>query len=353
MTSAEGEITRRSMTPAIACARGAGPRRHADHLRVRRPGALRRSSRPAARSAGSTTPAACRRAIDAAGRRTELTFDDDDRVVAIKRPGGGVERFEYDAEGGRTAVILPGGQRHELGRDARGAISGYTPAGGATSGASVTTTASSSPRASTATGRRYGYQPPLGRSTGATWADAVVDYGYDGSLNRPTSIKRTPAGGGTAERQAFTFDGAQTTGLPAAAARRRVHLRLRQRPLPDLVEARQRRPDGEHGAHARQGRALTTYGPFTIARGGAAAWPARSPAAGCTRPRLGRPRPADDPHADRERDPALPVEVERSDDGRITRQTETVSGRRTPTTTATTPTGSSRGRARRARPRPP
>ena len=46
--------------------------------------------------------------MDNTGRRTELTYDDADRIVAIKRPGGGTERFEYDAEGARTAVVLPG-----------------------------------------------------------------------------------------------------------------------------------------------------------------------------------------------------------------------------------------------------
>ena len=200
--------------------------------------------------------------IDAANRRTELTFDDNDRVIAIKRPGGGVERFEYDAEGARTAVILPGGQRHELGRDARGAISGYKPAGGATVGRERDGDGRLTAEGVDGDRTTYGYQKPLGRATGATWADAVVEYGYDGSLNRPTSMKRTPAGGGTAEGQAYTFDGAQTTGHRHQRQRAgRVHVRLRQRRLPDLVEAGQRRADGDDGAQARQGRAADRQRP--------------------------------------------------------------------------------------------
>ena len=80
--------------------------------------------------------------IDAAGRRTEFTYDDADRIVAIKRPGGGTERYEYDAEGARTAVIPPGGQRHVLARDARGPHGRLRPAAGATSPAPTTPTAS-------------------------------------------------------------------------------------------------------------------------------------------------------------------------------------------------------------------
>ena len=47
-----------------------------------------------------------------------------------------------------------------------------------------------------------------------TFADGTVEFGFDGGvLDQPTTIKRTPAGGGTAEQQAFAFDGALTTGL--------------------------------------------------------------------------------------------------------------------------------------------
>ena len=57
--------------------------------------------------------------IDAANRRTEVTFDENDRVIAIKRPGGGIERFEYDNEGARTAVITPNGKRIEYRSNSR------------------------------------------------------------------------------------------------------------------------------------------------------------------------------------------------------------------------------------------
>ena len=63
--------------------------------------------------------------IDAKGRRTEFTYDGADRIIEIKRPRGGIERYEYDAEGARTAVISPNGERHELSRDARGLLSGF------------------------------------------------------------------------------------------------------------------------------------------------------------------------------------------------------------------------------------
>ncbi|HEU4840799.1 MAG TPA: RHS repeat-associated core domain-containing protein, partial [Ilumatobacteraceae bacterium] len=266
--------------------------------------------------------------IDAANRRTELTFDDNDRVIAIKRPGGGVERFEYDAEGARTAVILPGGQRHELGRDARGAISGYKPAAGATVGRERDGDGRLTAEGVDGDRTTFGYQKPLGRATGATWADAVVEYGYDGSLNRPTSMKRTPAGGGTAEGQAFTYDGAQTTGIAISGSAQGAYTFgfdndgfLTSSKLVSgaqtVTTALKRDKDGR----------LTANGPFAIARDGVAGM-----ASAITGGGLNQAVSYDDAGRLKTRTVTVgatqryKLEIARSDDSRITRRTETVSG---------------------------
>ncbi len=266
--------------------------------------------------------------IDAANRRTELTFDDNDRVIAIKRPGGGVERFEYDAEGARTAVILPGGQRHELGRDARGAISGYKPAVGATVGRERDGDGRLTAEGIDGDRTTYGYQKPAGRATGATWADAVVEYGYDGALNRPTSMKRTPAGGGTAEGQAYTFDGAQTTGIAISGSAQGAYTFgfdndgfLTSSKLVSgaqtVTTALKRDKDGR----------LTANGPFAITRDGVGGM-----ASAITGGGLNQALDYDDAGRLKSRTVTVgatqryKLELARSDDSRITRRTETVSG---------------------------
>ena len=181
-------------------------RTHDDVLR--RQGPRRRASSPARASRRSrtstTTAAGCvasrrasrvytldlrraatgRTCASTTRRRTELTYDDADRVIAIKRPGGGTERYEYDAEGARTAVVQAGGQRHVLRRDARGALAAYEPLAGASFDARPR-------RRRPADGRRRRRRPhdatatPNGRATGAAWADAAVEYGYDGAPTGP------------------------------------------------------------------------------------------------------------------------------------------------------------------------
>ena len=139
---------------------------------------------------------------DNTGRRTELTYDDADRIVAVKRPGGGTERFEYDAEGARTAVVLPGGQRHVIKRDARGAMSAYDPLAGADFERSHD--GDGRLTADGVAGDQTTYSYENGRAKGATWADGAIEYGYDGALDRPTTLTRTPAAPPSATRSRST-----------------------------------------------------------------------------------------------------------------------------------------------------
>ena len=111
----------------------ARPGRRADHLRLRRPRpAAAHGRRATGSTAGSTTRATGPRSASTtpAGAPSSPTTTPTGSSP-IKRPGGGTERYEYDAEGARTAVVLPDGQRHVLKRDARGALSAYDPLAGA------------------------------------------------------------------------------------------------------------------------------------------------------------------------------------------------------------------------------
>ncbi|HEX6022606.1 MAG TPA: RHS repeat-associated core domain-containing protein, partial [Solirubrobacter sp.] len=264
--------------------------------------------------------------IDAENRRTEVTFDDNDRVIAIKRPGGGIERFEYDAEGARTAVITPNGKRHELDRDARGALAGYKPAVGATVARERDGDGRLTAEGVDGDRLTYGYEKPGGRATGATWADAVVEYGYDGATNRPDSLKRTPVGGGTAEVQELEYDGAQTTGITISGTAQGAYTLgydndgfLTSSKLVSgaqtVTTALKRDKDGR----------LTGNGPFTIARDGIAGM-----ASAITGGGLNQALDYDDAGRLKSRTVTVgstqryKLELERSDAGRITRRTETI-----------------------------
>ena len=140
--------------------------------------------------------------IDAKGRRTEFTYDGADRIIEVKRPRGGIERYEYDAEGARTAVVSPNGKRHELSRDDRGLLSGFA---GIARGHNAD-------RQLTSEGAiTYGFEDDGGRATGASFAGTEIVYDYAGELDRPETLTRTS--GTSAERGKFTYDGAELTGL--------------------------------------------------------------------------------------------------------------------------------------------
>jgi RHS repeat-associated protein len=203
--------------------------------------------------------------IDAAGRRTEFTYDDDDRVVAVTRPGGATERYEYDGEGARTAVVLPSGHRHVLGRDGRGALSAYTPV----TGAAFTRAHNADGQVTAEGGTTFGYEAGGGRATGASWDDAAVAYTYADALDRPSAMSRTPAGGGTAETDGFTFDGAQTTGIAIAGTAQGAYTYGYDG---DGFLTSSKLVSGAQTVSAALTRdkdgMLTGDGPFTIARGG-------------------------------------------------------------------------------------
>jgi len=259
-------------------------------------------------------------------RRTELTYDDADRVIAIKRPGGGTERYEYDAEGSRTAVVQAGGQRHVLKRDARGALEAYEPL----AGASFTRAHDGDGRLTAAgvDGDRTTYSYANGRATGAAWADAAVEYGYDGTADRPASMTRAATGGGGAEGSALSYDGAQTTGITTTGTAAGAYTFgyddngfLTSSKLVSgaqtVASAITRDKDG----------LVTADGPFAIARGGAGGTASAITGAGLTMA-LGR----DDVGGLESRtltvgaNQRYKVALTRSDDGRISRRTETVDG---------------------------
>jgi RHS repeat-associated protein len=208
--------------------------------------------------------------VDAAGHRTEFTYDDDGQVVAIKRPGGATERYEYNAAGGRSAVIMPHGQRHELNHDARDLFSGYTPAGGAKLERTHNDDKQLVSEGVADHETEHQYAPGSGRATGMSFADGTVDYGYGGgALEQPATIARTPAGGGPTEQDAFAFDGGLTTGLTTtgSAAGTFTYGYDDNRFLTSmkLVSGAQ---TVNTGLTRDQDGLLTGYGPFAITRGG-------------------------------------------------------------------------------------
>jgi RHS repeat-associated protein len=260
---------------------------------------------------------------DNLGRKTELTYDDADRVVAIKRPGGGTERFEYDAEGARTAVIPPGGQRHVLRRDARGALEAYDPL----VGADFLRTHDGDGRltADGVAGDQTTYTYENGRAKGATWADGAIEYGYEGELDRPSTITRT---GGVAERYAFSYDGSETTGITASGTTAGAYTFgyddngfLTSSKLVSgaqtVTSAIVRDKDGF----------VTTDGPFTVARGGVGGTASGITGAGLNlalgRDDIGNLSAKTLTVGGNQR---FKLDITRGEDGRIATRTETVAG---------------------------
>ncbi len=267
--------------------------------------------------------------IDAADRRTEFTYDDNDRVVAIKRPGGGIERYEYNAAGGRKAVVMPDGERHELNHDPRDLLSGYTPAGGAKLERDHNADKQLVTEGVAGNQTVHEYAPASGRRTGMTFADGTVEIGFDGGvLQQPSTIKRTPAAGGATEQQAFAFDGSLTTGLTttgtAAGAFTFGYDDNRYLTSTKLVSGAQ--TVNTALTRDRDGL-LATYGPFTITRGGTNGAPSAITGAGLA---LGLDQDGHGRLSERTLGTGASqryrAALERSDDGRIARKTETVAG---------------------------
>jgi RHS repeat-associated protein len=237
-------------------------------------------------------------------------------MVAVKRPGGGVERYEYDAEGARTAVISPNGKRHELSRDARGQLSSF---------AGIDRGHNADRQLTSEGAMTYAFEDTGGRATGASFAGTEIAYGYAGELDRPETLTRTA--GGSAEGDKLTYDGSQLTGLEVTGSAAGAFTYgyddngfLTSTKLvagSAITTALTRDKDGR----------LTGDGPFVITRGGVGGVASAITGAGLTvaleQDETGQLRTRTLTAGAQQR---YRLELVRDDAGRITRKTETVNG---------------------------
>jgi YD repeat-containing protein len=205
---------------------------------------------------------------NALGHELRLSYDDADRLIGMLTPGGRTFGFTYDASCcNRTQVAMPSGAVHELAFTALNQFAGYTPPG-----AGMLSRAYNLDRQRVRTtlpsGREQevGYDPG-GRPTGITYPEAAVSFDFFGMTRQLTAITRTPTGGGPPQMVGYAYDGNLPTEILFQGSAqgtytyqydsdlRPVGIRLDGGP----VLAIQRDDDG----------LVTTYGPFTIARGAA------------------------------------------------------------------------------------
>ena len=157
-----------------------------------------------------------------------MNFTPAGRLEAFLPPGSGLGyRNAYDADGQPKTTTLPAGRKIEIGRDAGGRVNSIA------------------------------------------YPEASVGVGYVGNDSRVSSLTRTPAGGGTAEGLAMTYDGDLLTSAtwsgPAAGAYNYTYdANLR----PSQVKASAGAESSTTAIGRDEAGRVTTQGPFTMTRSG-------------------------------------------------------------------------------------
>ena len=214
---------------------------------------------------------------DAAGRVTRYGYDGDDRVISATLPGGETYRYTYDANGNRTSVVMPNGAVHKLTYTPLDQQASYTPPGnggyarGYDLDRALTSLTLPSGRAVLSA------YDSGGRPTGLAYPDATVTFGYAGgdTTDRIGSITRQPRSGAS-QSLAYTYDGALTRSLTASGAAQGSYSYGYDNNfyLTDMSLT-----SGSDTVDTPVGRdadgLLTSYGPFTVARGGPGGVPSR------------------------------------------------------------------------------
>ncbi|HEY6873326.1 MAG TPA: RHS repeat-associated core domain-containing protein [Geobacteraceae bacterium] len=149
---------------------------------------------------------------DALGNTIKYSYDNADRLTQLTLPSGRTYGFTYDANGNRTGITMPSGAVHNLGYTVINLGSDYTPPGNLpyawqySLDQEWTGTVLPSGRTVNAA------YDSGGRPTGIVYPEAAVSLLYNDKTSRVSSLVRTPAGGGTAQQLAYTYDGSLVTG---------------------------------------------------------------------------------------------------------------------------------------------
>ena len=208
---------------------------------------------------------------DAAGQVVHYAHDDADRLTGTTLPSGRTYAFAYDPSGNRTQVVMPSGAAHGFSYNAVDLPAGYDPPGGAPYArnydrdrglAQITL-----PGGRTIS-RTY---DASGRLSREEFPEGAVDFAYVGAgccgeEARVAAMSRAPAGGGTGQSIAYAYDGpfvTQETWSGAANATHRYRYNNDFFLVGTTFDA-----EPETGFSWDKDGRVTTYGPFTLARGG-------------------------------------------------------------------------------------
>jgi RHS repeat-associated protein len=152
--------------------------------------------------------------VDGLGNQTTYAYDGADRISQITLPSGRSFRFAYDANGNRTQFVMPSGATHTLAYTPVDLEQSYTPPGNA-------------PYLRSYNGDRdllvwtlpdgravQSAYDVIGRDSAYTYPEATASFAYAAgdSTKRLSEATWTPASGGTAQAQAFTYIGGYVTG---------------------------------------------------------------------------------------------------------------------------------------------
>ncbi len=150
---------------------------------------------------------------DAAGVQMFFAYDAADRMTQMQLPEGETIGYAYDQNGNQTQVVMPSSAVHTLGYTPRNFLASYAPPDNV-----ALTHAYDFDKARTSTTLASGKIvtntfDEQGRWTAITYPLAEVTFSYAEGCNRLETMGHTPAGGGTAQNIAYTYDGRLLTGI--------------------------------------------------------------------------------------------------------------------------------------------
>jgi RHS repeat-associated protein len=210
---------------------------------------------------------------DAAGGVTVFGYDAADRFRTVTLPSGRNYGFEYDANGNVVRLTMPSGAVHTLGYTTVNLDNSYTPPDNPPYAWSYdldrdwTRTVFPGGRTVDA-----GYDAG-GRRTGFVYPEAAVSiyYAPGDNTSRVSRVVRTPAGGGTPQEIAYTYDGPLVTGKTFTGVTNGRFRYLYDNNFFLKERILESGTDNVRTVLARDNDGLvTSYGPFTFTRGGPA-----------------------------------------------------------------------------------
>jgi len=148
---------------------------------------------------------------DAAGNATLYEYDAADRVTKMTKAGGQILNYTYDANGNRTGLEMPSTDSHSIAYARRGLRTGYTPPGNAPYVRSYDADRDLLSR-TLPSGRVLSNSFDANRRwTGLNYPEASIEFGYDDTRDRMSSLSRTPTSIGIVQDIAYLYDGPLVT----------------------------------------------------------------------------------------------------------------------------------------------